>query len=217
MNDISDSSKDLETARNLILELIKDKRNYPFDVRQELNNDLELCESKFNATRSDGATCLDIKKVSIAHDELNPLDIDLSYFFTKFHVLFHCGLGGEKGSIKINNEYVVNLSGIHNDIFNILFNKLRKTWHYSHPLEIGWVSYDEFRQSVLKWKTMFDANPDNEISDQGIITEINRLNNKIRTATGFDKEFDLIENGKTFNMKKHYRLRINIGYINLSD
>ena len=81
------------------------------------------------------------------------------------------------------------------------------------PREIGWVSNDELRISVSKWRKKLAQDSKFEVIDTRITTVINRMNNGIKEVVGVG----LIENGHSFGMDKHHRLRVNTGHINLPD
>tara|TARA_B100000614_G_scaffold261820_1_gene292791 strand:+ start:909 stop:1544 length:636 start_codon:yes stop_codon:yes gene_type:complete len=211
MNESSKEIKRLQLAHKLFSELLEEG-DYPSDVQIELENNLLDCEQKIEAliphnhsnserqTYSDGSA-IDYYK------------IDKSYFETDYDIDFYNGISGQKGRLLINKRNTVNLSGIQNDIFLALFNGLKKTWNTSSPQDIGWVSYDDFRNSVSKWRSRIEDDSDFEVPDSRITGEIDRINKKFKKTIGIK----LIENGQVFLMAKHYRLKVNIGHIDLND
>lgn len=215
----NDKLKRLELARDLFFELLQDGPNYPPDVKRELKDDLEACKAKIKEMNSHMLNT-NIQIISTEPDQTDKLEIDNSYFETKYKIDFHNGPEGNSGKLLFDKKNSIILSGIENDICLKLFNVLKKTWHTSLPKDIGWVSYNDFRKSVTKWKKDIQQQkdekpPDVVVEDKTIIDRIYKINKKIRDKLDLDK--DLIENGVPFLVDKHYRFRINIGFINIQD
>jgi len=83
--------------------------------------------------------------------------------------------------------------------------KLKNEWGLKDPLEVGWVSFDDFIEKVPSWKQK-----SYEIPDTTIISEIYRLNRELAKKLKLPKDKDLVANGnpKPFRMPRHYRLRV---------
>lgn len=151
---------------------------------------------------------------------IDPHEIDKSYFEKKYEIVFYVGSTGEKGKLIFDETTTIDLSKIENDLCIRLFNGLKDSWFESQPKDIGWVSYDDLRNSVTVWKKKIDDKenhelPDTIVNDLTIINAISRLNKSIREKLGLNDSINLLENGDLFSRSKHYRFRINLGNIDI--
>lgn len=207
MNKTSQKIKRLQLAHQLFSELLREGIDYPSDVEIELDDCLFNCENQIANLQGK------ISQSSINEALIDYLEIDKSYFEKRYEIEFYNGADGKRGKLIFDKKQSLDLSGIQNDMFLKLYNVLKDTWDTSLPRDIGWVSYDDFRNSVNRWKKKLNKNPDFEVADPRISTEIDRINKKFVKIIGCK----LIENGKPFLMEKHYRLRINTGHIDMPD
>ncbi len=216
-HDIDRELGKLKTAQKLFSELLLDKADYPSDVKLQLEKDWDECDAKIKDLTSQTIKSKNKQAIYTDKEAINFLEIDYSYFITKYQVEFYNGEEGKKGKLIFDRKHSVSLGGVENDICLMLFNRLKKTWETSLAKDIGWVSYDEFRESVCKWKEKLKKNRDAVVVDQRIISAIDRINKKIKKSLYPDCNFDMIENGQPFNWEKHYRFRINTGYLSMPD
>ncbi|MBU4000561.1 hypothetical protein KKG29_05345 [Patescibacteria group bacterium] len=128
------------------------------------------------------------------------------YFTTEYNTTIKVGQKGEPRIILIvNDSHPIRLSPLHSHLFLIMVLKLKNEWGLKDPLEVGWVSFDDFIEKVPSWKQK-----SYEIPDTTIISEIYRLNRELAKKLKLPKDKDLVANGnpKPFRMPRHYRLRV---------
>lgn len=126
----------------------------------------------------------------------------LLYFTTDYNVMIK--RGPDQNGILIINGKTIPIGHLEADLCIIMANQLKNEYSCIDNMDVGWVSYKKFRNSVPKWKKA-----DNGISNESIIKAINRLNLKIREGLNLTEDHeDLIINGKDFGWKKHYRFRV---------
>ena len=109
----------LEIARDLFSDLLLYNPDYPSDVKAELKKDLGTCEDKLKNLTSSATHGSITSKRGIGSPE-----IDISHFVTDFQIEFYNGTEGRKGTLLIDKNHSVGLSGIENDIFQKLYNAL---------------------------------------------------------------------------------------------
>jgi len=217
MNDSGAPSNELERlkiAKKLFKQLIKDDNGYPPEVKLQLKKDLADCYEKITKIKFMKTDLKTKQLVSTNKPSINPSKIDFSHFFSKYQIKFQNGAKGKKGRLVFDDTLIVSLGGVENDICVELYNKLKDDWDDLEPKDIGWVSYKTIEKSVLKWN-----NTDTAITDSRINTVIGVINTKIKKKLYIEDGYNLIENGFYIDSlwEKHYRFRINTGFINMTD
>lgn len=198
----SEKLRRLEIARDLFDGLLKDDDGYSEDVKLELEKDLAECESKITDSKF-----LKIEKNNTENNEKSEAELkkNAAEHFTKtFHVeLIPAKDGG--GFININ-DIRIKVSQKEYEMCVLMFDKLKDEWLSNYKdryAEAGWVSYEEFEQNIAIWKNKKDIDP--QIVNKAFWT----LNSKIKKTFKFkNNEEYLIENGKKYGFKGHYRFKV---------
>ncbi|MCK5708055.1 MAG: hypothetical protein KAI43_10415 [Candidatus Aureabacteria bacterium] len=137
------------------------------------------------------------------------------FFISDYKIIIKPGTK-RKGVLIINDKIIIEISAIESDLCVVMKKQLKRDWKNiggRHPVEVGWVSFDEFRNYVSGWEeyeNKGNIESEGNVIDDGVIRNaINLLNKKIRKALGIkNNKDDLIENGRRYGKEGHYRFRV---------
>ncbi|MBT4483957.1 MAG: hypothetical protein HOC71_09810 [Candidatus Latescibacteria bacterium] len=186
------------------------------NIMKDMFDNIELIKQKINL--------LSLPSIQITEKGLHSQYTD---FITDYLVTIKPGLK-RKGLLFIN-EKQLKISSIESDLCVTMGKKSKKDWESIDeidPDQVGWISYDTFRNSVSKWYSRIikgektePKNKTNEVIDNTeIIKAINRLNKKIRETLDLHiPEEDFIENGNKYGWSGHYRFRLHPSFLKIEN
>ena len=148
---------------------------------------------------------------------ISPQDLS-SHFITDYKVIIKSnpqrgGYMSISSRVIPSRSVTVPLSKTRSAICLLMHNKLKVDWSSylsgepSEPIDLGWVSREDFLNSLVEWKQKTDS--ESGIEENILSNEISRINLLIKREINLaDDDLYFIQNGKLYGRKKHYRFII---------